>query len=203
MPHTDPEARLQYMQDWREKHAQDPEYIKRRRESNQQSRRKRLRNAETREKDRVRVLNWRHRREAENPERHAEEKKRKREMMRYQYHNNPEIRLRRLTASKQARIRNPKKYAFINWRKAIRRKFGITPEQYDAILKRQGSTCALCHRPPQGKRLAVDHNHRTKIVRGLLCDGCNRLLGRIEARISLIDLYFYLTRDRALGLEKV
>lgn len=53
--------------------------------------------------------------------------------------------------------------------------FGITVEQYDAMLKRQGGVCAICGRPPKKKRLAVEHDHGpTKRVRGLACHQCNR-----------------------------
>jgi hypothetical protein len=73
------------------------------------------------------------------------------------------------------------------FRAAIRRwnlknKFGITVEQYDAMLAAQGGLCALCHRHERtkAKRLAVDHDHATGAVRGLLCGPCNVVLGYIE-----------------------
>src|SRR5438552_1390720 len=54
--------------------------------------------------------------------------------------------------------------------------------EYERRLKEQGGGCAICSRPPKrNKRLCVDHNHRTGLVRGLLCSVCNgRLLGRLE-----------------------
>lgn len=53
----------------------------------------------------------------------------------------------------------------------------ITVAQYDEMLKKQNGLCAICERPPQGKiRLAVDHDHDTGRIRGLLCDYCNRRL---------------------------
>jgi hypothetical protein len=120
-----------------------------------------------------------------------------RNWMRHSYHSNPEARRRRLDSAKNWRIANPEKASFANWRKAIRRKFGITPEKYHAILSSQGGVCALCRKSPEKKRFAVDHDHNTSIVRGILCDSCNRLLGKIEARISLDDLNHYLTKDQA------
>jgi hypothetical protein len=67
----------------------------------------------------------------------------------------------------------------------LRRKFGITAEQYGLLLKKQRDTCAICHEAecftnPKTKMrqaLSVDHNHRTGAVRGLLCVRCNRMLG--------------------------
>lgn len=54
------------------------------------------------------------------------------------------------------------------------RLYGITAAQYDATLKEQNGVCAICGRLPKTKRLAVDHNHRSHKVRGLLCFTCNR-----------------------------
>lgn len=61
----------------------------------------------------------------------------------------------------------------------LRIKFNITTEQYDALLKLQHGVCAICRNPPpaNGRKLAVDHRHGTKIVRGLLCARCNGAIG--------------------------
>lgn len=56
--------------------------------------------------------------------------------------------------------------------------YGITAEQYDWLFKRQGGRCAVCRNKPRSQRLAVDHDHQTGAVRGLLCKRCNHdLLG--------------------------
>ena len=55
----------------------------------------------------------------------------------------------------------------------LRRKYGLTLAQYNRMLKAQGGVCKLCGRPPQKLALAVDHDHKTKRVRGLLCFTCN------------------------------
>ncbi len=61
----------------------------------------------------------------------------------------------------------------------LKRKFGITPLQYEKMLKLQGGVCAICFRPPKNIRLAVDHDHATKRVRCLACFNCNRFkIGR-------------------------
>lgn len=63
---------------------------------------------------------------------------------------------------------------------AFRRKYGITPEGYDAILAAQEGRCALCPRTAQQEHhnhLNVDHAHKTGRVRGLLCTPCNHALG--------------------------
>lgn len=65
--------------------------------------------------------------------------------------------------------------------------YGITREDYEALLVLQGGRCAVCLQLPKTKRLAVDHDHKTNEVRGLLCAdverGCNHaVLGSLEAR---------------------
>lgn len=65
-----------------------------------------------------------------------------------------------------------------NHSKRILALYGITGEQYEAILAAQGGVCFICEKPPRSKRLAVDHDHETGKVRGILCRRCNhRLLG--------------------------
>jgi hypothetical protein len=63
----------------------------------------------------------------------------------------------------------------------FRSRYGITLDDYNEMLERQGGTCARCKQPPGLLRLAVDHDHYTGRVRGLLCGACNTYLGRLEA----------------------
>lgn len=62
----------------------------------------------------------------------------------------------------------------------LKRKYGITEADYDALLLAQGGVCALCGKRPGKVRLAVDHDHTTGKVRGLLHVRCNRALGPFE-----------------------
>ncbi len=56
----------------------------------------------------------------------------------------------------------------------LRRRFGITIEQYESRLEAQGGGCAICGRgEPDGGSLHVDHDHDTGRVRALLCVRCN------------------------------
>jgi hypothetical protein len=86
-------------------------------------------------------------------------------------------------------------------RSALRLKFGITPEQYDAMAIAQGGVCALCQRPERtlAKRLAVDHCHATGLVRELLCGPCNVVLGYIENPEWYQRALAYLAKHRARG----
>lgn len=66
----------------------------------------------------------------------------------------------------------------------LRRVYGLTLAEYDALFARQNGVCAVCAEPetmngPHGepRLLAVDHNHATGEVRGLLCHRCNVVLG--------------------------
>ncbi len=55
----------------------------------------------------------------------------------------------------------------------------LSKEEYDAMCDRQGGVCAICgNKPAEGERLAVDHDHVSGQVRGLLCRGCNTGLGQ-------------------------
>jgi hypothetical protein len=59
---------------------------------------------------------------------------------------------------------------------ALKRKYGISIEEYDARLTAQGGVCPICLKP-SNKVLCVDHDHETRKLRDLLCDKCNRGLG--------------------------
>lgn len=64
------------------------------------------------------------------------------------------------------------------WTWTLATRFGITPADYVRMLAEQKGLCAICRCPPPAKkRFHVDHCHRTKRVRGLLCAHCNPGLG--------------------------
>lgn len=60
----------------------------------------------------------------------------------------------------------------------LQRQYSITEEQYEAIFRKQDGRCGICSCRQHYQRLAVDHDHKTGMVRGLLCVQCNRGLGR-------------------------
>lgn len=75
---------------------------------------------------------------------------------------------------------NPQRVKEVERRSQLKRKYGITPAEYDATLESQQSTCAICGSSASGGRSStfpVDHCHRTGKVRGILCTKCNRGLG--------------------------
>jgi len=77
----------------------------------------------------------------------------------------------------------------------LKRKFGLTREQYDEKLRNQNYVCAICEQPEvcihpiskEVKKLSQDHCHKTGKMRGLLCTRCNHFLGRVNEDIELID----------------
>ena len=61
---------------------------------------------------------------------------------------------------------------------ARQRRYGVTQEWFDKRLAYQGGKCCICRTSkPKGKGWVVDHNHRTKKARGILCNNCNTMLG--------------------------
>jgi hypothetical protein len=80
-------------------------------------------------------------------------------------------------------------------------RYGISVEEYEAIFAKQNGVCAICEKPENltkdGKlhTLAVDHNHETLQVRGLLCMNCNTRLGYFESKGILVKLMAYLMRQ--------
>lgn len=76
------------------------------------------------------------------------------------------------------------------------RVYGLTPEQYESMLRKQGGVCAICKRG-HGTILDVDHCHKTGRIRGLLCRRCNTFLGLIEDASSIEEFIRYLAEDEA------
>ncbi len=83
--------------------------------------------------------------------------------------------------------------------KMLIRKYGITIEQYEKILKNQNGVCAICKKSPSVDKngriisLAVDHHHKhngLKSIRGLLCWTCNhRLISNLGDKENAIELF--------------
>ncbi|AQT28460.1 endonuclease VII [Mycobacterium phage Pistachio] len=87
--------------------------------------------------------------------------------------------------------------------------YGITADEYWAIYEFQGGKCYGCRRANgKRKRLSVDHDHETGIVRGLLCTACNRnVLGHLrddpEAFQRFIDYLDNPPAVQVIGVRKV
>lgn len=85
----------------------------------------------------------------------------------------------------------------------LQKNYGISLAEYNKILKLQGNVCAICKKIPKSKSLAVDHCHKTGLVRGLVCWLCNRAIGVFKDNVArLIAAADYLTNvpaTQALG----
>ena len=68
----------------------------------------------------------------------------------------------------------------------LRRHYGISLADYEDILDEQGGKCAICLCKPRTRVLAVDHDHLTGRVRGLLCGRCNHGLLQFAQEDTLI-----------------
>ena len=67
--------------------------------------------------------------------------------------------------------------------------YGLTPEQYKMILKRQKNKCTVCPTKLSklsSKEIHIDHNHKTGKVRGILCQKCNLALGLLLESVNII-----------------
>lgn len=85
-------------------------------------------------------------------------------------------------------------YTENTWAQKLDKKYGVNKETYNQMLANQNGVCAICGKPETStgfnnvvKKLAVDHCHETKKVRGLLCSLCNRGIGFFYDDVSLLD----------------
>lgn len=74
----------------------------------------------------------------------------------------------------------------------LQRVYGITLEDYNIMLVAQNGVCKACGCPETVldvrtqtlRSLAVDHDHETGKIRGLLCQGCNQALGSLRENLE-------------------
>ena len=69
------------------------------------------------------------------------------------------------------------------WRRHLQTKYGLTEDKYYELLQEQNYVCAICgaaEADSKRKKFCVDHCHDTGVVRGLLCFGCNTMLGNAQ-----------------------
>ena len=75
----------------------------------------------------------------------------------------------------------------------LKQRYGITSEEYESILAQQNFTCAICEveishalEYKTDRSVAVDHNHDTGEVRGILCSKCNLVLGHARENTEIL-----------------
>lgn len=93
------------------------------------------------------------------------------------------------TCSKQHSLANYHKNPIQSMVKSLGRqrkyRYGVTPDDYEAMSRAQNGVCAICKKTENRytekhnrlRGLSVDHNHQTGEIRGLLCNKCNKGLG--------------------------
>lgn len=77
-----------------------------------------------------------------------------------------------------------------DYAKSLKCRYGITIDDYYALLIKQGNACAVCRDPfpsDAKRRPVVDHCHKTNSVRGILCDLCNVMLGSARDSTSILE----------------
>jgi len=75
---------------------------------------------------------------------------------------------------------------------ALRKAYGITLEQFEAMIAAQGGVCPICREKisamVKGRNgAAVDHDHDTGQVRGIPCQPCNAALGTFGDNIETLE----------------
>jgi hypothetical protein len=113
--------------------------------------------------------------------------------------NNPEAMAK---ARKTWNVNNPERLLEDRRRYKINTRHKISLEEYDELLNSQEGVCAICGKPEtriqKGKvtPLAVDHDHKTGEIRGLLCSKCNLGIGCLNDDIKILEAAInYLRKD--------
>lgn len=90
---------------------------------------------------------------------------------------------------KQYYRENKERHHLRNFKNSILKKYNLTVDEYNKILKDQSNQCLICgiqfelnrSKENLNKLPCVDHCHQTNKVRGLLCRTCNVFLGYVES----------------------
>lgn len=86
--------------------------------------------------------------------------------------------------ARRSRAENPEYY---RWQH-IRRKYGLSPEEWDRLHDLQLGRCAICLLPlVETKHIHVDHEHATGRIRGLLCNRCNIAIGYARENVEVLQ----------------
>lgn len=104
-----------------------------------------------------------------------------------------------ISRSKKYSLAHPERRKLQRRKCDLKHKFGLTLEQYNEMFLAQNGLCLGCYRHVSvfKKGLAVDHDHKTGKVRGLLCAPCNRSIGYCaDNPIILRRLADYLERSK-------
>ena len=103
------------------------------------------------------------------------------------------------TRAREFRAQNPRQLKL----QAVTRQYGLSPAEYDMILKSQDNCCAICRAHVSNQKLHVDHDHVNGEVRGLLCVRCNMGLGCFkDEKKNLERAIWYIHREIFRGITQ-
>lgn len=83
-----------------------------------------------------------------------------------------------------------RRHPWVGRRYRLKYRFNLTEEGFEKLMVEQKGGCAICGRTPKqqrGKRLSIDHDHKTNCRRGLLCYRCNMFLGHVKDNIEILE----------------
>lgn len=80
---------------------------------------------------------------------------------------------------------NPDRLRKVRRSNSLKKNYNISLTEYNSILISQNYVCCICKKTDK-KNLAVDHDHKSLLIRGLLCARCNTVLGKVEDNIELL-----------------
>lgn len=89
--------------------------------------------------------------------------------------------------------------------RSLKKNYGISLEQFNSMFETQGKCCAICKRKElKGNNWAVDHDHITGRIRGILCNNCNTSIGLLEEnRTAIIRMAEYLRSTIAMDEDEI
>jgi len=112
---------------------------------------------------------------------------------------NPQIRANLARRSKEWKDRNPEKIRIKSRLQQLKR-YGLTPESFDELLKNQGG-CGICKieefKDSAGRGFHIDHCHKSSKVRGILCNRCNLMLGLAKDNIATLEAAIVYLKERS------
>jgi len=119
----------------------------------------------------------------------------KNRMKEYRENNREKLNADRCVWQKEDKERDPIKYKKKYRRENLLRRYGLTVDTYNLLYAKHDGKCGICNKEESAlsyltgrpQRLAIDHDHATGKVRGLLCFSCNRALGYFKDNSILLQ----------------
>ena len=84
-----------------------------------------------------------------------------------------------------------KEPSYSSYFKDIKKKYGITKDEYQVLLKSQNNSCSICYvdflARDTKRKPHIDHDHETGKIRGILCGPCNMGIGQLKDSIEIVE----------------